>query len=252
MTYDPFAALEAINANAPVVLACLAGALLFSFVYFGIAIKMAAQQQVYVEPFLGASLFFWHDLSFVLNAPVWQSVYGNHWWLQLWTYGLMGTVALEAFLIWQFIKLGRKEIFPEMSQPAFAALTVAGVIAVGALWFLVKSSLNDPLFFITFAITAFWSTPFHTGIMLRRRSSAGQSVAMNLSVVIIFACVSAAFMTIAPVFRSPVYLAVMAVFLAWPLFNVWLIRRMPASPAYPGPPAIAWPANGTVAELKAS
>ncbi len=235
MVYDPIMALQAIDQNATLILLCLAGALGFSFVYFIIGIRMAIRQKVYVEPFLGASLFFWHDLSFSLHYQTWMTVYGGHWWLMLWTYGLMGTVALEAFLIYQFIKYGRKEIFPEMSQGQFTAMTLAAVAAVGVLWFFVKASLNDPLYFITFAVTAFWSTPFHTGIMLRRRSSAGQSVWMNLSVVILFSCVSAAFMIAVPAFRSPIYLAVLAVFVTWPLFNIWLIRRMPASPAYQEP-----------------
>ncbi len=243
MNYDPILALQAIDQNASIILLCLAGALGFSFVYFIIGIRMAIKQEVYVEPFLGASLFFWHDLSFSMHYETWMTVYDGHWWLMLWTYGLMGTVALEAFLIYQFIKYGRAEMFPEMSQGQFTAMTLAAVAAVGVLWFFVKASLNDPLYFITFAITAFWSTPFHTGIMLRRRSSAGQSVWMNLSVVILFSCVSAAFMIAVPAFRSPLYLAVYAVFAAWPLFNIWMIRRLPSAPPYPQPIKIAFRGN---------
>jgi hypothetical protein len=235
MIYDPQLALQAIDQNAPLILLCLAGALGFSFVYFIIGIRMAIRQKVYVEPFLGASLFFWHDLSFSMHYDTWMNVYNGHWWLMMWTVGLLGTVALEAFLIYQFIKYGRKEIFPEMSQGQFTAMTLAAVAAIGVLWFFVKASLNDPLYFITFAVTAFWSTPFHTAIMLRRRSSAGQSVWMNISVMILFSCVSAAFMIAVPAFRSPLYLAVYAVFVCWPLFNIWMIRRMPSAPAYQEP-----------------
>lgn len=103
-----------------------------------------------------------------------------------------------------------------------------------------KASLNDPLFLVTFAITAFWSTPFHTGVMLRRWSSAGQSVWMKLSVVVLFSCVSAALMIAAPAFRSPIYLAVYAVFVCWPLFNIRMIRRMPSELAYPEPKPISF------------
>lgn len=233
MGYDPVSALQAIDENTPLILLCLVGALGFSFIYFIIGIRMAIQQRVYVEPFLGASLFFWHDLSFSLNYQTWMTTYNSHWWLMLWTFGLMGTVALEAFLIYQFIKYGRAEIFPEMSQRQFTVLTLVAVAAVGVLWFFVKSALNDPLYFITFAITAFWSTPFHTGVMLRRRSSAGQSVWMNLSVMILFTCVSAAFVIAVPAFRTPIYLAVYAVFVCLPLFNIWLIRQLPSEPPYP-------------------
>lgn len=234
MEYDPFLALQAIDQNKTLILACLAGALGFSFVYFLIGIRMAIRQKVYVEPFLGASVFFWHDLSFVLNYPTWQAVYGNHWWLQMWTYGLAGTVALEAFLIYQFVKYGHEEIAPHMSKGAFTVMSIAGVFAVGVLWYFIKASLNDPLYFVTFAVTAFWSTPFHTGIMLRRRNIAGQSIGMNASVFILFSCVSIVLMTAAPAFRGPTYLAVMAVFLIWPLFNIWMIRRMAGASDTPG------------------
>lgn len=225
MHYDPALALAAIDAHRPLVLACLALALGFSFVYFTIALRMAQRQKVYVEPFLGASVFFWHDLSFAAHWPVWQSQHGGHWWLQMWSVGLCGTVALEAYLIWQFIRYGHREIMPSVSQAAFAGLTLAGVLGVGAVWWLIKASMNDPLYFVTFAITAVWSTPFHTGIMLRRRNTQGQSVAMNLSVVIIFAAVSTAFLVAVPAFRSPPFYAFLAVFLAWPLANIWMIRR---------------------------
>ena len=225
MHYDPVQALAAIDAHRPAVLACLVLALGFSFVYFLIAVRMALRQKVYVEPFLGASVFFWHDLSFAANWPVWQSEYGGHWWLAMWSIGLCGTVALEAFLIWQFIRYGHEEIMPSATRPQFAALTIAGVLGVGAMWWLVKETLDDPLFFVTFAITAIWSTPFHTGIMLRRRNTLGQSVAMNASVVVIFAAVSAALMIAVPAFRSLPYYAFLAVFLLWPIVNIAMIRK---------------------------
>ena len=231
MNYNPVAALQAIDQNAPLIATCLAVALGLSFVYFIIGIRLAIRQKVYVEPFMGASLFLWHDGSFAAQRTFWATTYDNHWWLQLWSYGLMGTVLLELFLLYQFVKYGRKELMPNMSDAGFAALTIAGTLAVGALWWLIKSSMNDPLYFVTFAITAFWSTPFKVGIMMRRQSTAGQSVWMNVCILFIFAAVSTVFMTVAPAFRSPPYLACLAVFMIWPLFNIWMIGRMPAPKA---------------------
>ena len=227
MGYDPVAALAAIDQNKTLVMLCLVGALGFSFVYFIIGIRMAIKQKIYVEPFMGASLFLWHDGSFAGQIGHWNAVYDGHWWLMLWSYGLMGTVLLELFLLYQFVKYGHKELLPNVSQATFAALTIAGTLAVGVLFWLIKASLNDPLYFITFAITAFWSTPWKVGMMMRRKSNAGQSVAMNLSVFVIFACVSTAFMTVVPAFTSPAFLATFAVFMAWPLFNIWMIKQMP-------------------------
>lgn len=225
--YDPDLALAAIDANRAAILLLMAGAVGFSFIYFLIAVKMAIAQKAYVVPFLGASLFFWHDLSFVLHYPVWVSRYGGHWWLSVWSAALIGTVALEAYLIGQFIRYGRSELMPEASKMQFTALTILATLGIGALWWLVKASMADPIYLVTFAITAVWSVPFHTGIMLRRKSRVGQSVAMEASVMVIFACVSGVLMIAAPFFRTPPYLVFFATFMIWPAVNIWLYYRYP-------------------------
>lgn len=225
MAYEPDSVLRALGANSVAVFACLLIALCFSFIYFGIAWQMARQQKVYVEPFLGASVFFWHDLSFVLNWPEWSSLYGGHWWLKFWTFGLCGTVALEAFLIWQFVHYGKDEILPSATKTQFSVITIAGVLGIGAMWWLIKSSMNDPLYLVTFAITAVWSIPCHTGIMLRRGSAKGQSIAQNIAVMVIFAAISSVLLIAAPTFWNPIYFAFFATFMIWPMFNIWLIKR---------------------------
>lgn len=225
LTYDPFVALANIDANSSLIFACLAVALTLSFVYFGIALNMAKTQRVYVEPFLATAIFFWHDLTFVLNYNEWHQLYGGHWWLQLWSYGLVGTVILEAYLIWQFIKYGHNEILPIVSKFTFSLITLGGLLGAGAMWYMIKSSLNDPLYFLAFAITAVWSVPFHTALMLKRGNSKGQSIAMNLAVMGIFIAISCVVLTAVPAFLTPTYYAFFAIFFVWPLFNIWLIKK---------------------------
>jgi hypothetical protein len=226
--YDPVAALAAIDSHKSVVLICLALAGGFSFVYFIIGVRMAIRQQVYVVPFISVALFIWHDGSYVLHYPLWVSVYHRHWWLMQWTYGLVGTVALEALLIYQFCRYGRKELMPETSVPAFAGLAILGTLGVGAIWYLVKAALADELYLVTQAITAvFPAIPFHTGIMLRRKSRAGQSIAMQLSIMLVFAAMSVVVMLASPFFFSPAYLTFFVVFMIWPAVNIWLILRYP-------------------------
>ncbi len=120
-------------------MACLAVTVVFAFVYFFIAFALARKQQVYVVPFTGAALFFWHDLSFVLFYDKWFSVY-DHWWLKMWWFALVGTVSTIVMLLSE----------------------------------------------------------------------------------------TAAFVQVAPVFHSPVYLGFVAALVLWPLANVWLILRLPA------------------------
>jgi len=221
------------RANNALLIACFLGNVVFAFLYFAIGVYMTLKKRIYVLPFIPAALFFWHDLNFVLSHDLWFDAY-PHWWFQFTWYALIGTVAFEAYLISQFIRFGHPEIFPELSRLQFTAMTIGATLGIGGLWFLIKAGLNDDLYLISFTITAIFSVPFHTGVMLRRRSSAGQSVAMNLCVIVIFAAVSLASVVVAPiVFRTTLYLAFYLAFNAWCVVNIVLIKKLPTEPPYP-------------------
>lgn len=224
--YDAHAALQMIDTAKAPILACLAVTVVFAFLYFAVAIVIALRQKVYVVPLIGAALFFWHDLTFVLMYDTWFEVY-DHWWVKLWWYALCGTVPLEAYMIWHVIRFGRQELWPSLPQSAFAALVIVATLGIGAIWWLVKTSMNDDLFFITFAITAVWSVPFHTALMARRQSRAGQSVFMEASTIVMIVSMSAAFAQADPFFRTPVYWTFVATMSLWAMANIALIRRFP-------------------------
>ncbi|MET0545220.1 MAG: hypothetical protein ABWZ40_02815, partial [Caulobacterales bacterium] len=219
--YDPNQVVEAMRANNALLIGCFLGNVVFALLYFAIGVYLTLKHKIYVLPFIGAALFFWHDLTYVLDYKLWFETY-THWWFQLTWFALVGTVAFEAFLIQQFIKFGHKELFPDMSMIQFAAMTMGAVFGIGAIWWLIKAALDDDLYLVTFAITAIFSVPFHTALMLRRRSSAGQSIAMELCVIVIFAAVSLAFVVVAPsLFKTIQYLAFYVTFNVWCLFNIW-------------------------------
>lgn len=224
--YSAQAALTAIDAAKLPILACLLLTVGFAFIYFFIALRVAAREKVYVVPFVGAALFFWHDLTFVLMYDKWFHGY-DHWWVKMWWFALVGTVALELVMIYHVYKYGREELWPSLSKPAFAVLLVLGTLAIGAMWWLIKLSMNDELFFITFAITAVFSVPLHTGLMCLRKSRAGQSVAMQLSTIVMLLSLTAAFSQVSLFFHSPSFLVFVAAFTLWPLVNVWLILHLP-------------------------
>jgi len=225
--YDPQAALLAIDAHAGSIIACLLITVIFAFVYFFIAFALALKQKVYVVPFIGAAVFLWHDFTFVLMYDKWFHIY-DHWWVKMWWFALCGTVVLELAMLFQVYRYGHQELWPSLSKRAFGTLLVLGTLGVGALWALLKTALSDELFFITFVVTAVFSVPFHTAIMSRRQSRAGQSIAMQLSTIVMLLSLTAAFAQVAPFFRSPLYLVFVAVFVLWPLVNVWLILGLPA------------------------
>lgn len=227
--YDPHAALQTIDTNTVPIMACLLITVAFAFLYFVLAFKIAIQQKVYVVPFIGAALFFWHDLTFVLMYDKWFGVY-DHWWVKMWWYALCGTVAFEILMIWQVYRYGHQELWPKLSKRAFGVLVILGTLGIGMMWALIKFSMNDELFFITFAITAVFSVPFHTALMAKRQSRAGQSVVMELSTIVMLLSMSAVFMQIDDFFKSPLYIGFVIVFSLWPLVNIWIMLRLPAAP----------------------
>lgn len=224
--YDPYAALKAIDANTTPIMIYLLITVFAAFLYFAIAFRMAVQQKVYVVPFIGSALFLWHDFNFVMLYDQWFHVY-NHWWVKMWWFGLVGTVIFELLMIFQVYKYGHKELWPNLSKQAFGGLVVLGTLGIGAMWLLIKVSMGDELFFITFIITAVFSVPLHTAIMSRRQSRAGQSIVMELATIVMLWCETAAFSQVAPFFKSPPFLIFVAVFTIWPLANVALILRLP-------------------------
>ena len=225
--YDPIEALARIDENTVVIFSFLAITVIAVFTYFIIAVRMAKRQEFYVVPFIGCAVFFWHDLSFVLQYDLWFNVY-DHFWVKMWWFALCLTVPFEAYLIWQFIKYGQREWGRELSKQTFATLVIFATLGIGALWFLIKASIQDDLFFITFAITAVLSVPMHTGLMMLRGTSAGQSRVMEISTIFMIIPMSLAFYQAADFFASPVYLAFVATMVCWALTNVWLIGRLPS------------------------
>lgn len=225
--YDVAAALANIDQHTLPIMVCLALAVFFAFLYFVIAMRMAIKQQVYVVPFIGSALFFWHDFTFVLNYDKWFHLY-NHWWLKMWWFALVGTVAFELLMIWQVYRYGHKELMPNLSKQAFGILVVLGTLGVGAFWTLIKYSMGDELFFCTFAITASFSVPFHTALMCSRKTRAGQSVVMELATIVMLWSLTAVCIQVAPAFfLSPYYLAFVVTMTLWPLANIWLMLKLP-------------------------
>ncbi|MFT3666907.1 hypothetical protein [Piscinibacter sp.] len=228
--YDPRAALLAIDTHTVPIMICLLLTVAAAFLYFTIAVRMALKQKVYVVPFIGSAIFLWHDFTFVMLYDKWFEVY-DHWWVKMWWFALVGTVIFEIVMIVQVYRYGHEELWPRLSRRAFGWMLVLGTFGLGAMWLLVKVSLGDELFFITFIITAVFSVPLHTAIMSRRQTRAGQSAVMELSTIVMLWAQTYAYSHAAPFFKSTPFLLFVAAFTLWPLANVWLLYRLPKAPA---------------------
>jgi hypothetical protein len=227
MTYDPQLVLQAIDDNVALVLLFFLGAAVFTFVFLVESFRLTRAHAAFSAPLAAVAWFAVHDLHFVLFYDLWFNVY-DHWWVKAWWVALVFTTAIEFSLVGMVIKYGRKELAPWASPREFALLVVLATAAIGILWLFVKSALNDPLFLVSFPITAFWALPFSTALMLKRQSQRGQSYLLEICVIFIMLSFQGALWQVDAFFRSPMYLAFTTMAVCWGITNVWLLSRLPS------------------------
>lgn len=227
MTYDPHLALQSIDANVVMVLLFFFGAAIFTFTFLIESFRLTRAHRAYSAPLAAVAWFAVHDLQFVLLYDTWFNVY-DHWWVKAWWAALVFTTAIEFTLVGMVVKYGREELAPWATQAQFTALVVMATIGIGILWLFVKSALDDPLFLISFPITAFWALPFSTALMVRRQSRRGQSYLLEICVVFIMLSFQGALWHVDPFFRSPLYIAFTTMAVVWGATNVWLLSKLPA------------------------
>lgn len=228
MMYDYAQSIAALDQNWKTILPCLIAPVVFTYIYFSTAVRQARREGVYVETFFAAAFFFWHDLSFLLAYELWFGGSYDHWWFKGWWFALIGTVAFEAYLIWQVYRFGHRELWPNLPRGQFGALLILGTLAIGTLWFALKNGLNDDLFFLSFIATAVIpAAPMHTALMVMRKSRAGQSIVRQLCMTGNIIFVTLAFTQVSDFFVSPMFLCFVLAFALWPLVNIVLIRSLP-------------------------
>ena len=225
-TYDAAAALASIDANVVWVLAFFAIAAIATFVYLTESFKLARTDAAYSSALPAVGWFAVHDLHFVLLYELWFSVY-DHWWVKAWWFALVFTALIEFALVGMIIKYGRRELAPWASNTQFTLLVISGTAAIGIIWLLVKASINDPLWLISFPVTAFWAVPFSTALMLRRNSQRGQSTILPICSIFIIGAFQGALWFIDPFFQSTWFLLFSAMGICWSCANIWLLNNLP-------------------------
>ena len=125
MTYDPQTIFNAVDANMAGYFALGGVALLFNYAYFFGAIVAARRDKVFTFPLFCTTLWFAHDLSFVLAYDEWFHVY-HHWYVKGFRAGLIPTMSIEAWYIYQTWLYGKDELLPKASQGAFTGTCGGG------------------------------------------------------------------------------------------------------------------------------
>lgn len=206
MSYDPHAILAAIDQNVFLFLGIAGLALAFNYVYFWQAGVSARRDGFYTFPLACTTIWFAHDLSFVLLYNDWFNVY-DHWYLKLFWVGLIPTTLFELFYIYQTWLYGKKELLPNRSQALFNGFMLTAILFGLVAWYALKQFLTDPLYVWTFGSTGLIAPALVLGLILKRGHAKGQSVLMWGSYVGMQTCwFAAVILVFGGVFRTPQYL----------------------------------------------
>jgi len=175
--YDARDLLETIDAHTVPILVLFGLAMVCQTVAMVSAVRVSAREQVISIPLFCTFFWFAHDVGYVVRFHEWFVTY-DHWFLKCFWVGLFSAMLLELVFFAQAIRYGRREFLPNASQRQFALLLGAGAVAwiVGWEYFLLL--VNDPLYQAGAALTLFALPIAGRAQMLRRRSVAGQTVAL--------------------------------------------------------------------------
>ena len=172
--YDSQAILAAVDANRVVFIALGALAMIFNYTFFAEAIRIGRRDKVFAFPLAVSTVWFAHDLSFVLRMNEWFGQV-QHWYVELFWVALIPTTLFELGFIYQAWLYGQDEIMPGAPRSRYGWFIV-GALAAGLVgWFAVKDFLADPIYAFTFGGVAFLAPVFAVRRSIARRDTKGQS-----------------------------------------------------------------------------
>ena len=175
--YDVHLLLEAIDANRGYVLSGFVICMIFQVWWLGNAVLVARRDKAYSIPFFCTAFWFAHDLGVAVRFQQWFVVY-DHWYLKIFWVGLLAALVLELFFLWQTAKYGHGELLPEWSRKSFALLLVVALLFAEVIHEYFKLAFGDPLFQLDPTLTMLVYPVFGAAMVVRRKSTRGQSATM--------------------------------------------------------------------------
>jgi len=151
-----------------------------------------------------------HDSNVALNHDLWFNTV-HHWYFETTWYMYPFWVLVEITVIIWFVRLARAEVAPHLPAPAFYAICAAFQIMAFILFHFTESLIADPLGIVGLAISQIVNVVFMIPLLLRRRSTRGQSRILGWAILLgpgsIGLLQSAAMV---PALRTPLYYAMVA------------------------------------------
>lgn len=207
MTYEPLAIFDSVDRNVVAFVAIGSAAMVFNYMYFAGAAIAARRDRVFTFPLLCSTIWFAHDLSFVLSYNEWFKVY-DHWYVKLFWVALIPTTLAELGFIYQTWLYGKSEVLPDASSSLHLGYVALAVIAGAVAWWSLKQFLDDPIYAYTFGATGNMAPALVMARILKRGDARGQSVLTWSSYTAMQVCwFSCPILFFGPAFREPWYLA---------------------------------------------
>jgi len=175
--YDAQDLLDRIDAHTLPILVLFGLAMVCQTIAMVSAVRVSAREQVISIPLFCTFFWFAHDVGCVVRFHDWFVTY-DHWFLKCFWVGLLSAMLLELVFFAQAIRYGRSEFLPKATERQFALLVAVGALAWIVGWEFFKRLADDPLYQAGAALTLFALPLAGTAQMLRRRSLAGQTVAV--------------------------------------------------------------------------
>ena len=224
--YDPERVLALVDDNLLGVL--LFGGLSFGclFVYFYETARLGFRDRCAPLTLLAVGVFIAHDANFVVNFDDWFHTY-DHWLLKGFWAALVLTTCVELVFLSQIIRFGREEMAPRLSQPMWTLACLGGVVACIAGWGLLKETIDDPLYLVSFLLTITWCLPAISALYLRRGVRRGLSV-LQLAMYCGMALGYVMLTVVVFEFDSFWWIAVCTVTLVWGALMLAAVARAPA------------------------
>lgn len=226
MTYDAHAILQSLDNNVIAFMAIGSVAMIFNYIYFAGAALAAKRDKVFTFPLICSTVWFAHDLNFVLSFHDWFNVY-DHWYLKLFWLALVPTTLWELYYVYQTWKYGKKEYMPNASDRLYT-LFILGALAMGMIgWWSLKQFLADPIYAYTFGSTGFLAPPLVLARVLQRGNAQGQSTLTWVAYVCMqIAWFSAVLIFFGDTFHQPPYLAMVAGSIVCGMVLAYTVYRM--------------------------
>jgi len=175
--YEPQDLLATIDTHTLPILVLFGLAMVCQTIAMVTAVRVSAREQVISIPLFCTFFWFAHDVGYVVRFHEWFVTY-DHWFLKCFWVGLFSAMLLELVFFAQAIRYGRKEFLPQASERQFAALVAGGALVWIVGWEFFKRLVDDPLYQAAAALTLFVLPIAGIAQMMRRRSVAGQTVAV--------------------------------------------------------------------------